>query len=237
MKSFDAAAKSYERHSLVQQAMADWLAEWLPTARNGIALEIAAGTGLFTRHLLPWNGNLIATDAAPRMVSEGKRQHPEAEWKVTYAENLPEIAADWIFSSSFLQWAENPTALLKHWKNRLKPDGKLLLGFFAAPTLPELEAVLPETAPLQWRPPDEWEYIFRTAGFHTERIESETRIFSLPSALNLLRTLHGIGAAPFRQTSPGKLRRALTEYDQRFSNKNGTIRSTWTFVRIESRAH
>jgi len=78
MKSFDAAAKNYERHSQVQQTMADWLAEWIPCNRTGTALEIGAGTGLFTGKLLPWKGRLIASDAAPAMVSEGKRHHPKA---------------------------------------------------------------------------------------------------------------------------------------------------------------
>lgn len=236
MKSFDAAAKNYERHSQVQQTMADWLAEWIPCNRTGTALEIGAGTGLFTGKLLPWKGRLIASDAAPAMVSEGKRHHPKAEWIVARAENLPEISANTIFSSSFLQWSKNPPTMLTHWKTRLQPDGKILVGFFAAPSLSEIESVLPETAPLQWRTPDKWKSFFESTGFRVCRIESEQRKFYLPSALKLFRSLHGLGAAPVRKTSPAKLRRAISEYDRKFRDSEKGVRSTWTFVRIEAAA-
>lgn len=234
MTSFDQAAASYESFAFIQREMAEWLAEWLPPARTGTALEVGAGTGLFTHHLQPWNGHFLATDASPAMVAQGKARFPQVAWQTALAEALPPRAADWIFSASFLQWAEAPTRLLRHWKTRLTPEGHILAGLFAAPTLFELGEVLPETAPLQWRTPAEWDTLIQTAGLQIIRRESSQRTFTFPSLLQLLQTLHGIGAAPLRRTSPAALRRTIKEYDQRFSHPEG-VRSTWTFHRFEAK--
>jgi malonyl-CoA O-methyltransferase len=235
MKSFDRAAPTYESFGFIQREMASWLAEWLPTVRTGTALEVGAGTGLFTRHLRPWNGRCLATDASPAMVAQGAALSPPVEWKVALAEELPPLAADWIFSASFLQWAEAPTRLMAHWKTHLTPQGHILAGLFTAPTLLELAEVLPETAPLTWRTPAEWNRLVRAAGLQIVRRESSQRTFSFPSLLQLLRSLHGVGAAPMRRTSAAVLRKAIKEYDHRFPHPNG-VRSTWTFHRFEARA-
>src|SRR5208283_1000383 len=55
--SFGRASRTYGTRSGVQAAMAGWLSEWLPANRFGRVLEIGAGTGLFTRHLFPWDGS------------------------------------------------------------------------------------------------------------------------------------------------------------------------------------
>jgi hypothetical protein len=48
---FDRRAAQYEQHAPVQREAAAWLAEWLPEKIESPALEVGAGTGLFTRHL------------------------------------------------------------------------------------------------------------------------------------------------------------------------------------------
>lgn len=235
MKSFEEAADRYDSFAFIQRKMAEWLADWLPPERKGTALEIAAGTGLFTRHLLPWSGELLATDASPGMVAQGTARFPRAQWSVAEARELPDVSVDWIFSSSFLQWADHPVTLLDHWKSRLGPKGRILAGFFVAPTLAELDRVLPGAAPLQWRSPEDWGEFISQAGLRLIRSEASERVFLFPSALELLRTLHGIGAAPARRSSAPVLRQALRDYDARFAEKNG-VRSTWTFYKFEAGA-
>jgi len=233
VKSFNSAARNYQSESRIQKKMAVWLAEWIDRKRTGSALEIAAGTGNFTTHLLPWNGPLLVSDAAPAMVEIGKNQFSEIEWRIFDAGDLPEKRFDFIFSSSFLQWAKDPKTLLQHWRSRLNPDGKIVAGFFAAPTLSELETLLPKSAPLRWREPEDWKMIFERAGFLLKRFEAKTVRFYFPSALELFRNLHRIGAAPKQKVSPARLRRIIDEYDKKFGNKNGVC-STWTFVRLEA---
>jgi malonyl-CoA O-methyltransferase len=234
VNSFDRAAPDYDRFACVQRELADWLAEWLPEERKGVALEMAAGTGLFTKHLLPWDGRLIATDASPAMVEMGTANYPHAEWRIARAEDPPDVSADWIFSSSYLQWAQEPALVARRWRARLAAGGRVLAGFFVTPTLPEIAAVLPDFAPLHWRPPAEWEMVFAEAGLGVQRSEATTRTIAFPSALALFRHLHGTGAAPVRRANPSALRRAFKEYDLRYPCPGG-VRSTWTFFRMEAR--
>ena len=138
MKHFDEAARTYESYGFIQKEMADWLAEWCPASRSGKALEVAAGTGFFSRKLLPWSGHLIVSDAAPSMVEEGKRLTPGPDWVTAMADALPDEKFDWIFSSSFLQWADDASELLGHWRSRLTPGGRILAGLYINPTLNEL---------------------------------------------------------------------------------------------------
>ncbi len=277
---FNRAAPVYERHAVVQEAMAGWLAEWLPP-EIGTALEIGAGTGLFTRQLVgriesgergaesrlsqaglqpaeisgsPLRekrdsaintepaalrtsvgsrvGHIVATDAAPAMCAAGRAAVPAADWRTMRAE--APLAGPWdrIFSSSLLQWAEEPAAVLRGWRDVLAPGGRVLAGLFAAGSLAEL-AALGVAPPLVWRTPDAWRAALAGAGLQLCRDETDTRVFRSASALELFRQLHALGSAPVRRLSAGELRRLLAAYDARFGGPGG-VRSAWTFYRFEA---
>ena len=230
--SFGRAAPTYLAHAGVQQAMADWLAEWLPPQRMGRALELGAGPGTFTRHLLPWSGPLLATDAARTMAAAGRKAWPAARWRTMAAERPAAGPWDWIFSSSMLQWSENPAAVLRAWRGRLAPSGRILAGFFVAGTLSEWGA-LAGAGPLAWRTAAEWTALVEAAGLRPLRASTERRIFYHDSAAAFLRSLHGTGAAPRRRFAPAKLRRLLHEYDERHRTARG-VSATWQFYRFEA---
>ncbi len=233
MESFDKAARQYEEFGHIQRDMAAWLAEWIPANRSGRALEIAAGTGFFTRHLVPWNGPFSATDASHAMLLAGHANHPGIPWRLCTADALPPEEMDWIFSSSFLQWADDPAALFAHWRSRLHRKGRILAGLFAEPTLSELRELAPKMTPLTWRTGSVWKQALDDAGFCCLRLEEETRAYHFPSGMDLLRALHRVGAAPRRQLVPVRLRELIREYDSRFAVENGVL-STWTFLRLEA---
>lgn len=232
-ESFSRAASRYDEHADVQEAMAAWLAEWLPAAREGRALEIGAGTGGFTRHLADWRGKFVATDLSAAMCAVGRARFPRSEWRTMDAAVPLACPWEWIFCSSMLQWASSPPAMLRAWRDVLANEGRILAGLFVAETLPELTAVLGEAAPLQWRTAVEWTGMLRRAGLRVIRSETETREFTHASASMLLRSLHGVGAAPERRFAPAVLRRLLTEYDARHRTAEG-VRATWTFFRFEA---
>ncbi len=105
---FDRHATDYQAHSGVQEAVAQWLAEWIPAAAAALpqsatpavagdrlrrdlgparrtafpcrCLEFGAGTGHFTRHLLREGLSVHATDAAPAMVALGQQRLPDPRW-------------------------------------------------------------------------------------------------------------------------------------------------------------
>jgi len=234
--SFSKAARCYRQYAGVQTAMADWLAEWAPEERSGAALEIGAGTGLLTERLLPWKGSYVATDVSPQMCAEGRREFPQVEWQTTSAEAALAGPWDWIFSSSMAQWLEDPAAVFKTWKRHLSPEGRIVAGLFVAGSLPELRALTAGWAPLTWRAPAEWERALHAAGLTLVRSETVERVFWYPSALELLRSLHRVGASPVRRYNAGELMKVLARYEAQF-RKETQVKSTWKFYRFEARGN
>lgn len=232
--SFSGAARTYSDHAAVQETMAGWLAEWLPPPdkRTGRALELGAGTGGFTRRLLPWKGELVASDASTDMCREARESLPGVRWDVMNAEEPTGGPYDRIFACSMLQWVDNPRAVFTAWRQALRPGGRVLAGLYAEGSLPELRG-LTRWTPLTWRLPVEWAEHLALAGLYPLRDETATRVFRHPSALHLLRSLHGVGAAPFHQFAPGRLRRILRDYDALHRDEQG-VRSTWVFHRFEA---
>ena len=230
--SFDRKAPQYLVHARVQEELADWLAEWLPRRRRGAALEIGAGPGVFTRRLLPWNGTLLATDGSRTMCAAGRSAWPEATWRTMAAERPLRGPWEWIFSSSMLQWAEDPAAMLAAWRERLAPRGRILAGFFIAGSLAEWGAVAGE-APLRWRTAEEWRSLITGSGLRLLRDGAEVRTFHYPSAAALLRSLHGTGAAPRRRLPAARLRTLLREYEDRYRN-GAVVPARWSFFRFEA---
>lgn len=233
-ESFDRAAQTYLDHAQVQEAMADWLAEWVPARRDGSALEIGSGPGVFTNRLLPWNGRLLATDISPAMCAVGRTALPHVNWQIMAAEAPVEGPWDWIFSSSMLQWAAQPVEILTAWRERLAAEGRVLAGMFVDETLPELRELIGQPPGLTWRTVDEWRECLGRSGLRIVRDAVERRIFWHPSAIALLRSLHRTGATPERRFSPGQLRRLLSAYEARHRSPLG-LPSTWTFYRFEAR--
>jgi len=232
-ESFGRAARNYRRHAHVQTALANWLAEWLPEERTGHALEIGAGLGAFTSHLLPWAGELVASDIAPAMCAAGQATFPEIEWRELAAEAPEGGPWDWIFSNAMLQWSAEPAELFAAWRKQLAPGGRVLAGMFVAESLPELNALLGEDSPIRWRTPNEWRRLIEAGGLRMVRDATESRQFHHVSASAFLRSLHGVGAAPVRRIPPGRLRRILRDYEARHTSDAG-VRATWTFYRFEA---
>jgi trans-aconitate methyltransferase len=229
--SFGRKAPTYVAHAGVQEELAEWLAEWLPKPREGRALEMGAGPGVFTRHLLPWKGTLWATDGSRTMCAAGRAALPSATWRTMAAERPIAGPWDWIFSSSMLQWAEDPAAVLAAWRSRLAPHGRVLAGFFVAGSLEEWSRLAGE-APLRWRTPEEWRTLLEASGLRLVRDDAKRRILYHPSAAALLRSLHGTGAAPFRRLPAARLRRLLREYDERHRTTEG-VPASWSLYRFE----
>ncbi len=231
--SFGRAALNYCEHARVQEALADWLVEWLPAKRDGRALEIGAGPGVFTRKILPWAGALTATDLSPAMCAAGRAALPQVEWRVMSAESPEPGPWDWIFCSSMLQWAADPGKVFAAWRGCLAPGGRLLAGLFVEGSLPEWRALAGEDSPLAWRTAAEWCACLERAGLRVVRSERQLRAFEYPSARAFLRSVHGVGGAPQRRLPLGRLRRLLRDYEARFHAPGG-VPATWMFCRVEA---
>ncbi len=230
---FGYAAEIYAGHARVQKAAAAWLAEWVPVPRTGRALEAGAGPGIFTRHLLPWSGRLLVTDASPAMCVKGRVAWPQVEWKPMRAQ-MPEPGPwDWIFTSSMLQWVNDPVGVFSAWQKTLAPGGKIVGVLFADDSLSELRVLMNGWSPVNWRTSAEWRRSMERAGLAVVKIETRRVEFRYDSAREFLRSLHGVGATPERRLSVGALRRLLSEYDCRHRSASGVV-ATWSFCRFEA---
>ena len=242
--SFNSRADTYAEAAVVQRDLAAWLAQWLePAAATGRlgALELGAGDGLFTERLAGRFDWLQAVDSAPRMVERGAFRVPGIHWLLGDAwtlEPTPSRQPDRLYSASLLQWCPDPAAVLRRWRECLRPGGRALQGFYASPTLAEWHSLSPANSPFAWREPAAWLQHFRAAGWSVLRSETETREYRFPSAIDLLRFFHRTGATAPPRLSAGQLRTMLRELDRRHPSTNGTrgVPTEWTFMRIEAQA-
>lgn len=228
-------AESYDTHAQVQLEAANWLAEWLPDpAANAKVLELGAGTGLYTRTLFQRFGNLTCTDLSPEMLRVCEKQIPGPNYIVQDAWNPLPHPGHWdlVTASSLLQWAADPMRTLDHWSKALKREGRILTAFFIDPTLTELETVIGEPGPVQWRDASTWKKVFDDVGLQILRIESKTQRYTFGSAIDLWKALHGTGATVSRQLKPSALIRFFRNYEEQFPDPAG-IYSTWTTCRVE----
>lgn len=232
---FDRRASAYDARASVQQEAAAWLAEWLPRECGEPALELGAGTGFFTRHALRTANQLVATDASPRMVELGRAALPQAEWMVASAENPPTSRAGYpaIFTSSLVQWLNEPGRAFQRWREVSAPDALLLGGWFVRGTMEEFVSTCPESAPFTWRSVEEWLAVLDKAGWRVKR--SETRVFELihQSSAAMLREIHDVGAVAPRRLGAGRLRAALRRNDEKNRSQAGVV-TPFVFLRVEA---
>ena len=178
-----------------------------------------------------------ATDQAAEMVAQCQARVPEVTHAVRDAWEAPTCAESWdyVVSSSLLQWSEQPEEIVRQWCDLVASRGRLLLGFFVEPSLPELRDVLCGVSPLRWRSPKCWERIFIDCpGVELIRSEVSTRCYMYPDALAFMRSLHQTGVTVSQGRGVGDMRRVLCEYDSRYSEVGG-VRATWSFYRVELR--
>lgn len=234
LASFERSASSYQHHANVQRELATWLAEWLPQDRSGDVLEIGAGPGTFTRKLIPWEGRVVATDASPAMCAVGRRALPELPWLSMNASAPLPGPWQWIMSSGALQWLEEPSTAFAAMRSCLRPGGKILIGLFSAGSLCEWQELAGDLTPLRWRDEEDWRKMIARSGLEIVRDAAVLHSHRHVSARALLRSLHGVGAAPVRCCPPVRLRRLLADYDRRFADTMGGVRVTWSFYRCEA---
>jgi malonyl-CoA O-methyltransferase len=234
MPSFDKRAGSYDAAAMIQAQLADWGSEWLELNLLGkTAIEFGAGTGLFTHFIANTGVELTATDLSPAMLMEGQQRVPACRWEKLDAWS-PETGSrvDRLYSASLLQWCEDPTGSLRHWRELLTRNGRVLCLFFIKGTLSELESLHPGITTLTWLDAGEWSRAFERAGFEILRAEESPRKFFYDDAIALLRDLRAIGATGMTRLSANYLRKLLRAYDESFRGEFGTY-STWNFFRLE----
>ena len=228
---FDAKASSYTAHASVQESAANWCAEWLGSDYFGkTALELGAGTGFFTRHLVGRKfRRVIATDRSSNMIDEGAKSIDGADWKLMDAWDPEPIKVDGLFSTSLLQWASNPLSVLRKWRSLLKADGEFLFSLFILGSLEEFTSADERFSAVRWLTVDSLLEYLKQAEYSISRYEVKEERMHFSSAREALHSLHDIGAVEENRMTASELSRFLDRCDQKYASP---FPLTWKICRI-----
>lgn len=225
--AFGAAAEHYEASAHVQRTVAMHLAEMAARTRlprDARILEIGCGTGLLTREIRArWpDAELIATDLAPEMLAETRRQGIEAQLLPMDGE-APVFEGRWfdlILSSLAFQWFADLPRALARLHGLLRPGGSLYFATMGAESFAswrDAHAACGETAGLADYPAlDAFAALLAP---YPDAFACDEH-YPLPEAGGgaLIRHFRGIGAqvprADYRPLGPAAMRRVIRAYDR-----------------------
>ena len=121
--SFGNVAESYDR---VRPGPAPEALDWLVPDGCEVAVDLAAGTGLFTRELIGRAARVVAVEPDARMREVLTRRSPEVDVREGWGEAmpLPDASADAVFVSTAWHWLD-PTRAVPEIARVLRPGGRL----------------------------------------------------------------------------------------------------------------
>ncbi|MEG6509215.1 methyltransferase [Methyloligella sp. 2.7D] len=225
--SFGRNAHAYETHAELQRMVAAKLAASLPQLEAPKVLELACGTGLFSRYLLAEypDGDFTFSDLSKGMLAEAKRNIAHIG---TAPRRFVEVDAnapgdleryDLIATSMSLHWLADPAASLQALRAHLKPGGALVYAGLGENCFAEWRAALAAEGL-----PDGIVPLPPLPGVK----DSEALVME-QDGLAFLRRLKAIGgitpAEGYRSLPPGALRRALRRLERSHGGK-----VTWEIV-------
>jgi malonyl-CoA O-methyltransferase len=216
-RQFSRQAAAYERHALLQRAVACRLARLcrdLPLPAGPCA-DLGAGSGLLSRAL--GRPGLLQLDLCPELLERNPLQ-PQLLWDLNGG--LPrELQGAALLASGFaLQWLDDPAGQLAHWCRALAPGGWIALAVPTAGSFPQWQraaaaAGVPCTA-LELPAADR--LISAATGAGVRCRHSRVLRFSRPrqGGLATLRHLRRLGAGASRRPplAVGDLRRLLAHW-------------------------
>lgn len=124
-RSFGAVADAYDRS---RPSYPEEAATWLVGTKQSRVLELGAGTGRLTEHLLAAGHDVLATDPLPQMLTHLRRRLPDAHVAVGTAESIPapSRSVDVVVCAQAFHWFDHPLALAEI-ARVLRPGGVLAL--------------------------------------------------------------------------------------------------------------
>jgi SAM-dependent methyltransferase len=158
-RSFGTVAEDYDR---LRPTPPPEAIDWLVPPGCEVAVDVAAGTGLFTRAVAEWVDTVIAVEPDPQMRAVLAERSPDIDVREGEGESipLPDASADALFVASAWHWLDESRALPEI--ARVLRDGGRL-GVLWSSRDRELEWVrLLDLAPGEERPVDAVEDQHRT---------------------------------------------------------------------------
>lgn len=247
--AFDAAAKHYEQHAVLQKESLLRLLERVDDdaqLQPQQILDLGCGTGWAIPELLQRypQARIIAADFAPAMVARvPTSDQVEARLTDAHAIDVHAQSCDLVFSNLMLQWCDE-TTVLQEIKRALKPGGFLHLTTMGEHTLHELKSAWAKIDDQphvnQFVPAAQIADLTMQQGFNDVIADSEFITMTYANVVDMMRDLKNIGAhnvdhqRPRGLTSP-KVIKQLTEHFAEFRTDEGWYPATYELVYLRAR--
>jgi len=255
-RSFDRAAAEYDAHSALQQRIACDLIEVCdrlsprPEHRPRAILDAGAGTGYGVRLLrsrFP-RALIVGLDFAPQMVRRAARGCDSASHFVCADAERPPFGDgvfDLVYSSSLVQWCDEPGGLFGQFRRLMRGGGWLLFSTYGPKTLHELRQ--------SWAAADRYGHtlefpggadlkkMLRARGFDVKLFTRQLEVVHHRGVGELLQQLKSSGAtnrhtaARRGLTTPAALR-AMKQYYQRRFGVRGLVAASYEILVFAARA-
>ncbi|QWW19874.1 demethylmenaquinone methyltransferase [Schaalia sp. 19OD2882] len=138
---FDHVATRYDLMNTLLTGGMDHV--WLAALRNAVALragqrllDVAAGTGASSAAMAATGARVVACDLSEGMVEVGRFRHPELQFVVGDAMDLPfaDSSFDAVTISYGLRNIPDPVRALREMLRVVRPGGRLVVSEFSTPT-------------------------------------------------------------------------------------------------------
>jgi len=195
-KQFEKSMKDYDKNAVVQTMTADILLTELGKISNVFEniLEIGAGTGLLTRHLVSLIKfkNFYANDLVEKSKLYIEKIIPDVKFLCGNILKIkPVRKMDLVISNAVFQWFQNQDKAVKTIKTMLVPNGILAFSTFAPDNFRELK----ETTglALNYKTENELVQILKNNGFEILYAKTFNRVMEFNTPLELLAHLKHTG--------------------------------------------
>ena len=138
---FNAVAKNYDLMNSL--ASLGQVRRWRKEVRRAVVtrpamrvLDVAAGTGASSIEFVCAGADVVAVDFSEGMLEEGRRRHPEIDFRQADAMNLPfeDNSFDAVTTSFGLRNIQDFDRALREFYRVLRPGGHLVVCEFSRPT-------------------------------------------------------------------------------------------------------
>ncbi|MGM0380758.1 MAG: methyltransferase domain-containing protein [bacterium] len=248
-ESFCSAARTYDRHSSIQQAVAERLIEFMPADREFKSiLEIGCGTGIYTDMLVEKysTARICCIDIAPEMVNRA-RQHfknEDIEWLVGDArEILLDEKVSLVTGSSTVHWVQPLDELFGNINRQLYNHGQLVVNVMLQGTLKELHNLRRHIAPDKFETPvlpGRRQVLTRLeeSGFEVLKSRQEEIVQQYASARDFLTSLSEQGVTPCSTGSKvhfnrGELEKLSELYEENHSTEDG-VKASYNVLELRA---
>ncbi|MEN7528258.1 class I SAM-dependent methyltransferase [Cupriavidus sp. DL-D2] len=152
-------------------ALADWLRDTLGLAPGKVVVDLGAGTGKFTRLLLPTGARAIAVEPVDAMRAQLSSKLPDVQALAGSAESmpLPDASVDAVVCAQAFHWFANEAAM-REIGRVLKPGGRLgLIWNVRDESVPWVAQLTTIMTPYEGDAPrfykGDWKTVFPAEGF------------------------------------------------------------------------